>query len=296
VAIWPEASGGGAAPAWDADGLDQAAGWPAGSSFTPSRHRSGRRRGSPGGWRSRLALLGLMAGLAGLAVSVAGVVVQILPRNFTTAQQHQITAWQIGGRWRAWPAGRIFPSTIRYQVPASALTSPTSLPLAAHRAGIAPQATCRTATDRAIAQILAAHGCLAVLRATYSDATGSMALTVGVVVFGDAAAEAAAVRALPGALPDGSAFAPGVRPVRFRGTAAARFGPAQRQLAWAASNGPYLVMAAAGYADGRPRVRESANPYARAEMRSLARGVAGFVGSGLAAAPPPPHCPGAPGC
>jgi hypothetical protein len=238
-----------------------------------------------------------MAGLAGLAVSVAGVVVQVLPRTFTAAQQHQITAWQIGSRWRAWPAGRIFPSAVQYQLPSRALTSMNSLPLAAHRAGIAPQATCRSATDPAIAPILAAHGCLAVLRATYSDATGSMALTVGVVVFGDTAAETAAVRALPGgALPDGSAFAPGVRPVRFRGTAAARFAPAQRQLAWAVSRGPYLIMAAAGYADGRPRVRESADPYALSEMRSMAGGVAGFVGSGLAAPPPPPHCPGSPGC
>lgn len=273
------------------------AGWPPDSPFGESRRGPGRRRGDRGPRPSRLALAGLAAGLAGLAVSVAGLVIQVLPRTFSPAQQHQITAWEISGRWRAWPAGRIFPPAVRYQLPGSVLAATAGLELTAQRAGIGPQASCRAATDPAVARVLATHSCLAVLRATYGDATQSMAVTVGVVVFPDAAAEQAAARALPaGVLPGGMMFTPGVRAVRFRGTTAAVFGPAQRQLSWASSQGPYLIMAAAGYADGRPRVRESADPYATAEMRSLAEGVAGRVGAALTAPPPPPHCPGAPGC
>ncbi len=235
--------------------------------------------------------------MAGLAGSAAGVIVQVLPRTFTSAQARQITAWEVSSRWRAWPAGRIFPPVIRYRLPATALASLTSLGLAAQRAGIAPQAACPQATDPAVGKVLAAHGCLAVLRASYADATGSMTVTVGVAVFPDATAELAAARALPpGVLPSGTGFAPGVRPARFGGTPAALFTPAARQLTWAHGRGPYLIMAAAGYADGRPRVHEATDPYALAEMRSMTEGVAGAVGAAIATAPRPPQCPGAPGC
>ena len=238
-----------------------------------------------------------MAALAGLTVSLAGVVVALLPRSFSSAQQQQIAAWEISGRWRSWPADRIFPATISYQLPGAELAATTSLTLAAQRIGIAPQARCRAATDRALARIITRFGCQAVLRATYGDATGTMALTVGIVVFPDTAAELAAAHALPGhRLPSGNRLAPGVRPARFRGSVATRFGAAQRQLTWAASRGPYLVVADAGYADGRPWVREAADPYSLIEMRSMAEGVAGSIGSALAARPPAAHCPGAPGC
>ena len=297
MAIWPEASGGGTAPAWDTAGPRPAASSPGAGSFTPSPRRPERRHLAPGRWRTRLAWLGLAAGLTGLAVSVAGAVIQVLPRTFSAAQQQQISAWEVSSRWRAWPAGRIFPRVVRYDLPALSLASPDSLGLSAQREAIAPQAACPSATDPAVAKVLGAHGCLAMLRATYDDATSSMMVTVGVAVFPSAAAEQAAARALPaGVLPGGSAFAPGVRPVWFRGLTVARFGPAQRQLTWAASHGPYLIMAAAGYADGRPRVPESTDQYALTEMRSVTEGVAGSIGSALAAPPPPAHCPGTPGC
>lgn len=235
--------------------------------------------------------------LAGLAASLAAVIAALLPRSFTAAQQRQITGWEIGSRWRSWPAGRIFPAAVRYRLPGTALASLTGLTLTAHRAGIAAQAPCRAGTDPAVASALTGHGCLAVLRATYDDATGSMAVAVGIAVFPDAAAERAAAQALPGrGLPGGTSFTSGVRPARFHGTPAARFGTAQRQLTWASSNGPYLVLADAGYADGRPRVHESTDPYAMTEMRSMAEGVAGTIGTSLGAVPPPPQCPGTPGC
>jgi hypothetical protein len=64
----------------------------------------------------------------------------------------------------------------------------------------------------------------------------------------------------------------------------------------ATSDGPYLVLSAAGFADGRPRVRISTDGYTNTEMFSFANGLARAVQKPLAAAPPAPHCPGAPGC
>jgi hypothetical protein len=55
-------------------------------------------------------------------------------------------------------------------------------------------------------------------------------------------------------------------------------------------------MYAVGYADSRPRVPVTDDPYSDAEMTSMAGGVARSVAHTLAAAPAPPRCPGAPGC
>ena len=43
--------------------------------------------------------------------------------------------------------------------------------------------------------------------------------------------------------------------------------------------GPYLIMSTVGYADGRHHVRESADPYDKDEMLSVANGIVGLVGS-----------------
>ena len=154
-----------------------------------------------------------------------------------------------------------------------------------------PQAHCRAATDPAVAALLTRHGCLAVLRATYDDATQSLAVTVGVAVLPGVGAANASGRALPG----GNDLRPGVRTVPFRRTVVARFGNRQRQLSLDRVAGPYLVFVTVGYADGRRR-QPGANPYAKSEMLSLADGIMGWVASHLGASPPPPRCPGAPAC
>jgi hypothetical protein len=230
----------------------------------------------------------------GLVAAAAGLVVQIMPRTFSAAQKQQIIAWELGKRWRDWPAGEIFPDTIGYRVPGSALGGAADLGLAAHRIGIARQASCRAATDPAVARILAQHGCLAVLRATYGDATQSLAVTVGVAVLPGPAAARATLRALPGQ--SGNGPRPGVRAVPFPRTLVARFGNRQRQLSWERGTGPYLVFATVGYANGRRHVHEAANLYATAEMLGLEGGVGGWVTAHLGAAPPPPACPGGPAC
>jgi hypothetical protein len=233
-----------------------------------------------------------LIGTAGLAVSAAGVSSQLLPRRFTIAQQQQIMTWQTAARWRTRPAGEIFPAVIAYQVPGYAFGARTQLSLTAHLVGIAPQTTCREASDPAAAAVLSAERCEAVLRATYADQTDSILVTVGVAVLsGSAAARSAAAELSARRQPH-----PGVRAAPFGDTLARAFGDQQRQFSWAVSTGPYLIMSTVGYADGRPREQVLSDPYASQEMTSLADGVANAVGEPLGAPPPAPRCPGAPGC
>jgi hypothetical protein len=260
---------------------------------TPDHERgalpAGRGRG---GRRFGIALTVLLVGTAGLAASAAGVSSQLLPRKFTVAQQQQIMNWEIAGRWRRLPAGTIFPASITYQLPGYALSSSTQLPLTASRVAISPQTTCAKAADPAAARVLSAHHCAAMLRATYADETDSMLVTIGIAVMPGASA----ARAAAGALSSGPGLHPGVRTAAFRGTLAALFGDRQRQLSWAASAGPYVILSAAGYANGMPEEAVASDPYADQEMTSLADGVAQAIGTPLGVQPPPPRCPGAPGC
>src|SRR5579875_3356009 len=129
-----------------------------------------------------------------LALASAFVVLsQVLPRTFSPVQQHQIMSWEVASRWRDWPASRIFPATVGYQLPAVLFGTGAGLPLTAHRVGVAPQAGCAAAVDPALAQVLDRRGCTAVLRSTYTDSTGSLVVTVGVVVMRGAAPAAASL-------------------------------------------------------------------------------------------------------
>jgi hypothetical protein len=247
---------------------------------------------SHGRWRFGLTLAALVLGLAGLAASVAGIAAQILPRRFSAAEQQQIMAWESARRWRATPAGKIFPASVDYQLPTFALSYTGELPLTAHRVGIARQASCAAAAEAAAAAVLDRNGCATMLRATYIDATGSLVVTIGVAVMPGATAADASIRAL--LTPHG--LRSGVRPLAFRDTLTAGFGGAQQQFSGAIGRGPYLIMSAAGYSDDRPRVAGSADAYEDEEMTSLANGVADAVGAPLGALPPLPRCPGAPGC
>jgi len=259
------------------------------------------RRGARG--RRAVALIVLALGLAGLAISMTLVAIQLLPRHFTAAQQRQIENWEIAGRWQTMPAGQIFPAAIGYQLPAQVLQDASPLNLDALRVGIARQSGCTTsAITAAAATVLRRDGCQAVLRATYVDSTRSYVTTVGVAVLPTAAAAAAASAGLASpplavAHQAGHASQPadGVQVVRFGGTAAALY-DYSRQISASFSDGPYLIMYAAGYADSRPRVPVASDRYSDDELTDLALGVAQSVASRLAAPPAPPHCPGAPGC
>jgi hypothetical protein len=273
----------------------------------PQARGAGRRHGRRGrGSRGRRigVRIALAAGLAGLAVAAFGLAVQLLPRQFTAGQQQQIEAWQVSSRWQRLTAGQIFPATVSYVLPATVLQDAAPLALRALRVGIAPQQPDCTGgvTNAAAVAVLRRAGCRAVLRATYVDATRSYAMTVGVAVLPTAAAaaraqaELAAPRLAATGDADGAARLPaGVSVVRFAGPAAELY-DYSRQMAASFTDGPYVVMYAAGYADGRPRVPVSQDVYADDEMTSLARGVAQSVAGTLGAVPAPPHCPGSPGC
>jgi len=258
------------------------------------------RRGARG--RRAAALTALALGLAGLVISAYVMATQLLPRQFSAAQQQQIKNWEIASRWRRLPAGQIFPASVPYQLSATVLQDATPVDLNALRIGIAPQSGCGTGvTTPAAAAVLRRDGCQAVLRATYVDSTRSYVMTVGVAVLpSDAAATkashslsqprlTAADNAETGKLPAG------ILVVRYHGTAAAVF-DYSRQISASFARGPYLVMYAVGYTDSRPRVPVASDHYSYAEMTSLAQGVAQSVAYTLAAQPPSPHCPGSPGC
>jgi hypothetical protein len=236
-------------------------------------------------------VIALLAGLAGLVVAAGAAAIQFLPRNFSPAQRQQIMAWEIGQRWRDWPAGRIFPSGIGYQLGGSAFGGGPSLALRAERVGIATQASCRDATDPAAGPLLTKQGCQAVLRATYQDATQTFAVTVGVAVMPTSSAAKAWA-----ALHHGRAPQPWLRAVSFRRTTTAHFAGPGHKVGWSSNAGPYLVLATVGYADGRPWLRKGHDTYTQAEMDSFAKGILRSVASRLGATPPVPHCPGSPGC
>ena len=73
-----------------------------------------RRRGVRA--RRAAAVIALILGLAGFAVSAFGVAIQLLPRHFTASQQRQIEAWEVMRRWQTMPAGQIFPASVSYQL------------------------------------------------------------------------------------------------------------------------------------------------------------------------------------
>lgn len=262
----------------------------------PWQHSAPPYRGRPprAARRERVrwaAIIALVLGLAGLAISLTGVASQVLPRQFSAQQQRQITDWEAGKNWRELPAGRIFPATVSYAAPA--VLDDAALRLTANRVGLASQASCLAATDGAVNAVLARDGCEAMLRATYVDGTDSYVVTVGVAAMAGSAQASAAARELAGVV---GASGAGVRAMPVSGTAAAAFTDGHRQLSGTVTFGPYLIFYAIGYTDDRPRVPVAVDSYADAEMTNAGHGVAGAVGSVLDPPMPAPHCPGTPGC
>jgi hypothetical protein len=262
------------------------------------------RDGFPGRGRRAAAITALILGLVGFAASMAGVVIQVLPRQFTAGEQRKIEAWEVMRRWQTMPAGQIFPASVSYQLSAHTLQDAAPLDVDAIRVGIAPQVSdcAKAVTSQVAGAALRRNGCQAVLRATYIDATRSYVMTVGVAVLPTAAAAASAASgrsrprlAVAHDAAEAGRLPAGVGVVRFRGARAGLY-DYNRQISASFTAGPYLVMYAAGYSDSRPRVPVSQDLYADKEMTSMAMGVAHSVANTLAARPAPPHCPGAPGC
>lgn len=165
-------------------------------------------------------------------------------------------------RWHAWPASKIFPSTLPGKSPSGARVTYVL-------AGIAPETSCRDAFQPAAAKALT--GCVTALRATYSDSTQTFVATAGIAVLDGPA----------GRFTSPSTQRPAtVRPVAFPG-AAEMFGERQYVTgAVATSQERYVVLTAAGYSDGRayrpggrpePRLTGVAKQLAAALNRTLTR-------------------------
>jgi hypothetical protein len=245
------------------------------------------------GWRWIAALVALAVGLGGLAVAAVGVAHQLMPRQFTSAQESQIMTWEMARRWRALPAGEIFPDSLTYEMPAPVIAPAPGGTLEARRLGIGRQAGCGADVSDPAKRVLAEHNCGALLRATYLDSSGSILVTVALAVLPDTSAASAAASALT-APHSGMTFALGTLAVR--GTPAARFRNRQRQLAYATSEGPYVVLATAGFTDGRPHEPLRTDSYYDREMTSLVKGLSDAIAERLGQRPAVPSCPGAPGC
>lgn len=278
-------------------------------------------------FRRGAAIVALVLGLIGLVVCAVAVAIAVLPRHFSAGEQRQIIAWEVQKRWRTMPAGQIFPATVGYSLPDGIVPNDPPLTLRAVRIAIAPQSSCAAAvTSIAAGSLLHRNGCSAILRATYIDQTSSFVVTVGIAVLPTPAAASMVSSGLAGLQiaaaghsstaaagrgqtstaaggPGGSStaahtsgvLAPGVSTMRFSGAAGGLY-DYSRQISSTVPAGPYLVMYAAGYADGRPHVQLAHDSYSQAEMASMAQGVASSVAGDLGTPPPPPHCPGGPGC
>ena len=138
-------------------------------------------------------------------------------------------------------AGQLFPASITYTTSLNATET-------ASRVGIAPGDACAAAVDVTLASRAQADGCVAALRADYTDQLRGAVYTLGVLAFGSTARASDFYDNLPPA----QYPATGLRALAMPGTPAALFGEAARQLAIARLAGPYVVLAVAGYADGRP--------------------------------------------
>ena len=195
-----------------------------------------------------------------------------LTRPPTAAERSAAAAAEVAGRWRAWPAGRIFPAGLRY-------TTALRTTETARRVGISPGSGCAASVTTAAGGRELLAGCRAALRATYADQLQGVTYTIGVLAFTGPPAAAAFIRRLaaspdrrpagppgsgtgiPGRLHDHAGFAVlgtekspwyGLRALAVPGTAGARFTDAARQVMTGRQRGPYVVLAVAGYADGRP--------------------------------------------
>jgi hypothetical protein len=165
---------------------------------------------------------------------------QEMTRAATPAEAAAALQQEIATRWERLPAGRIFPATVSY-------SDVAGNSMVARLVGIAPPVSCRTALGPAGYAVVRGLGCATMLRATYVDASGALATTVGVAVLQSPAAAQRAedinMLQAPG---------DGLHAVTFGGTIAANFGDAARGALGAAAAGPYLFLYTAGFTDGMP--------------------------------------------
>ncbi|MFG2005927.1 hypothetical protein ACGFNU_42935 [Spirillospora sp. NPDC048911] len=198
-----------------------------------------------------LALLGLAAIIGGSVAIVAD-----LTREPTRTEIKEAGAKEIAIRWQNLKVADIFPPTFEHGpiyagTPSWAEGGRNDTPVQRiRRVAVVPAAPCGDAFDPKVAEALGRHGCRASLRATYVDATGTMATTLGVAVMADEDAASNAYSAL-GSLRDRE----GVRAVPAAGTGTERFDDTRRRFFHVGTNQtPYLFFRTSGWLLDRGRV------------------------------------------
>lgn len=150
------------------------------------------------------------------------------------------------GAWHSAPVDELFPRTLRGDGPGGAPRTWT-------RIAVAPDSSCGGAFDPLLDKALSPVGCKRLLRATYTDATGTGVTTVGLLVTkaGPEAMRELGERFADEGLDERADLMP--RPYAAKGTAAAEFGDAQR-ASWRIrilTDAPAVVYTVSGFADGR---------------------------------------------
>ena len=182
----------------------------------------------------------------------------------------------VGQRWEQLTLGQIFPASVSYGRARQA--SETAV-----RLGIGAGDSCDEAIDDTLDRAARHLGCVAAIRASYADDLDGTVYTVGVVVFpsNGAAHEFAAH------VPRGEDPATGLTALTLPRTAAALFKDKARQVSAVRVTGPYVVLAVAGYADGR-RAGQATEPRPSV-FGPAADAIVSAVVAPLAA-PEPVHC------
>ncbi|MER5476453.1 hypothetical protein ABT026_05660 [Streptomyces sp. NPDC002734] len=150
--------------------------------------------------------------------------------------------------WRTTPVDELFPPSVKGRD-----LGPGGADRTWKRVAVAPDGDCSGAFDPALRRTLAAVGCERLLRATYTDATRSHLVTVGLLFTeGDAdRMRALRTKVAKGRLDRSADRLP--RPYAAEGTLAEGFGDEQR-ASWAIdvlTEAPVVVYAVSGWADGR---------------------------------------------
>jgi hypothetical protein len=234
----------------------------------PVGPRSGHRRRKDTRLVSVIALIVL--GLAGVAGGGAALTLS-LTKKATKADIAAALAHEIATRWQRLPAGKLFPGDVRYQSAQGNSSTAT-------RVGIAPAVPCQAALEPVLGQRFRNLGCVTMLRATYLDASGTLAATIGIAVMSSAANASKADAGLTPIKPSA-----GLHVVPFAGTMANNLSDADRGTAGADVSGPYVFIYTAGYTDGMPGTAAWKNP----ELESLGAGIVARLQTILTSHPNP---------
>lgn len=197
----------------------------------------GRGKRRTGAFGIIIIIATLIAGLCAVGGGVAEIRA-LAARHPTSAQIAAAGQREFGMLWERMSAGQIFPATAGY-------LNTQGFNITATRVGIAPPAPCGATVDAKAARVLAAAGCVTMLRATYADTSGTVVATVGIAVTRSSHDASKVLDAL-------SAGSSELLPVSFPGTMASAFTVRARETgAVVTTSGRYVYLYAAGYADGR---------------------------------------------